>query len=334
MILPGFLGVLLLPFLVIAGVLALLRRKRFLVILCRTAILYLVTALILVFGIGPYFLARLILHSGTRPMDKLLQDTPAEHQVGYENVTFETQDHLKLRGWFIPPRGKNAVVVCAHGLFRSRVELLGRIVPLARAGYGALLYDSRSHGSSDKGKVSLGYFERYDVLGAIYYVRTRYQGDEFQPQIVLMGVSMGAVAVMEAAAGTSDYSAMILDSPFSSLRKTVEDHVWLFLKMPRFPFASLFLFWFQHLAGLDADLVDGQEALRRMKPVPLLIIASEGDERIKPSVARALYSSANSGVKELRIFGRDVTHGAAARIHPEEYSNLLLAFLDRAIPVE
>ena len=71
-----------------------------------------------------------------------------------------------------------------------------------------------------------------------------------------------------------------------------------------------------------------------MKPVPLLIIASEGDKRISPDNARALYSEANSESKELHMFGKDVSHGAAARLHPEEYEEVLLRFLNRAMPGE
>ena len=334
MILLAFLGILLLPFLIVGGLLSLFNRRKRKAILRWTGILFFTSAILMVFGIGPYLMARLIVNSGTRPMDTLSKDTPAEYQVPYEDISFETQDHLKLSGWYIPPGARNAIVVCAHGLFRNRVEMLGRVMPLAGAGYGALLYDSRSHGSSDKGKVSLGYFERYDVLGAIQHIRKRYQGAEVQPKIILFGVSMGAVAVMEAAAETEDYSAIILDSPFYSMRETVAHHAWLFLQMPRYPFPQLFLFWFQRFAGFDADRVNGHEALLRMKPVPLLIIASEGDKRISPDNARALYSEANSESKELHMFGKDVSHGAAARLHPEEYEEVLLRFLNRAMPGE
>jgi len=334
MMLLAFLGILLLLFLSVGGLLTLFKRKKRAAILRWTGILYLVSAILIVFGLAPYLLARLIVNSGTQPMDRLIKDPPIEYQVRYEDINFETQDHLSLSGWFIPPSNKNAIVVCAHGLFRNRVELLGRIIPLTKAGYGALLYDSRSHGSSQRGKVSLGYFERYDVLGAIQYIRKRYQGAEIQPKIILMGVSMGAVAVMEAAAETGDYSAIILDSPFYSLRETFVHHAWLFFKMPRYPFPSLFLFWFEHLAGFNADRVNGKEALRRMKPIPLLIIASEGDERIRPDDARTLYSAANSKSKELHMFGTDVPHGAAARLHPGEYNDLLLEFLNRLMFAE
>ena len=63
--------------------------------------------------------------------------------------------------------------------------------------------------------------------------------------------------------------------------------------------------------------------------VPLLIIASEGDERIRPDVARSLYSEARSPLKQLEMFGNDVPHGAAARLYPEAYARVLMGFLDK-----
>ena len=65
--------------------------------------------------------------------------------------------------------------------------------------------------------------------------------------------------------------------------------------------------------------------------MPILIVASEGDKQIGPAIARTLYKESRAPIKKLKIFGEDVTHGAAARIHPEAYSALLLDFLESAL---
>jgi len=36
-------------------------------------------------------------------------------------------------------------------------------------------------------------------------------------------------------------------------------------------------------------------------------------------------------MKKLEIFGKDVGHGAAARLYPEAYATLLVNFLDTAL---
>jgi pimeloyl-ACP methyl ester carboxylesterase len=325
------LALLLLPFVLVGGILAFFWKSRRRAVLLCSAYSYAVVALVVLFGAGPYVVARLVTHSGSRPIDKRLKSTPADYRVPYEDVVFEARDAVKLSGWFVPPTSRRVVLICTHGLFRNRVELLDRIMPLAHDGYGAMLYDSRSHGSSDQSIVSLGYYERNDVLGAIEYVHRRYQDAVDMPGIVLMGVSMGAVATLEAAAESRDYNALILDSPFSGLRETIVDHSWLLFKLPRYPFPSLFLFWFQRIAGFDPGRVDSHKALQRARPVPLLLIASQGDERIRSQVAQALYNESKAPIKRIEVFGTDVPHGAAARLHPAEYSAILRSFLEEAL---
>lgn len=327
-----FLAALLLLFLVVGGPLAFFLKRRRAAVLHGLIVGYPALALVLVFGIAPYWLANAIAHAGTRPMDAHLDDNPGRHGLSYEEISFDADDGVNLKGWFVAPQGGRAVIIGSHGLFRNRVELLARLVPACKAGYGVLLYDSRSHGASGRAIVSFGYYERNDVLGAIHYLERRYAEPASRPPFVLMGVSMGAVATLEAASESSDYAALILDSPFSDLKRTVADHVRLFLGLPRFPFADLFIFWYSRIAGFDPSRSDSHIALKEAQPVPLLIIGSDGDERIPARVARSLCEESAAPLKRLKIFGPDVPHGASARLHPEEYWAVLQSFLSEALP--
>jgi dipeptidyl aminopeptidase/acylaminoacyl peptidase len=326
-----FLAALLFLFLIIGGPAAFFWKGRRATVLRSMVAGYPALALVLVFGLAPYWLAKAIAHAGTRPMDARSNDDPERYGLTREDISFEAADGVNLRGWFVAPHRGRAVIIGSHGLFRNRVELLARLVPACKAGYGVLLYDSRSHGTSSRAIVSFGYYERNDVLGAMQYVERHTQADS-RPAIVLMGVSMGAVATLEAASQSTTYDALILDSPFSNLRQTVGDHVRLFLGLPRFPFANLFLFWYSRIAGFDPGQFDAHVALRKVKPVPLLIIGSEGDERNPSGVARSLYEESPAPVKRLKIFGADVPHGASARLHPQEYWKVLHNFLSEAFP--
>jgi hypothetical protein len=61
------------------------------------------------------------------------------------------------------------------------------------------------------------------------------------------------------------------------------------------------------------------------------MIASQGDRRMRPEVARQLFEESRSTVKKLEIFGPDAGHGAAARLHPDQYAALVVGFLDKAL---
>ena len=241
------------PFLLVGGGLAFFWKARRRKVLRWTTFCYLALLPPLLLGVAPFWMARLISRAGTRPPDLLLKDTPADFSIAYENVEFQARDGVRLSGWLISPGQGKAIVLFSHGLFRTRVEMLSRAAAVAKAGYGALLYDSRNHGASQKAVVSLGFYETQDVLGAMEYLRQHYAALPQPPRLVLMGVSMGAVATLRAAAQASDYAALVLDSPFSSIRETIVDHSWLFFMMPRFTFPPIFLFWFQRFAGFDMD---------------------------------------------------------------------------------
>jgi len=190
------LGLLFLPFLIFGGITSIIWKRKRRAVRRWTAISYLIAAGVLLLGVGPYLAAWALTHAGTRPPDKALKETPADYGVPYEDIVLEARDSVRLSGWFIPPAGRNAILLCTHGLFRNRVEMLSRAMAACRAGYGALLYDSRSHGASDKGLISLGYHERNDVLGAIQYIQSLFQDAPERPRIVLLGISMGAVATL------------------------------------------------------------------------------------------------------------------------------------------
>jgi hypothetical protein len=93
----------------------------------------------------------------------------------------------------------------------------------------------------------------------------------------------------------------------------------------------LFLFWFEQLPGVNSDLLDSHSALQRASPVPLLVIGSEGDRRIPAGIARSLYEESRAPLKKLKMFGKEVPHGAAIRMYPGEYSAILLDFLEAAL---
>lgn len=82
------------------------------------------------------------------------------------------------------------------------------------AGFTVFALDFCGSGLSQGKYVSLGYHEQEDIATAIKYLRSTGEVD----QICLWGRSMGSVAsLLYAQQGTGEVSAMVLDSPFSSL---------------------------------------------------------------------------------------------------------------------
>lgn len=114
--------------------------------------------------------------------------TDAFHLVTADDV------RLAARRWSHPePR---AAVVLAHGFGASSVE--SDVVALAehlhRAAFEVVTYDARGHGGSG-GACTLGDLERHDVAAAVA------EAARADTPVVVVGASMGAIAVLHHAAG-------------------------------------------------------------------------------------------------------------------------------------
>jgi alpha-beta hydrolase superfamily lysophospholipase len=124
-----------------------------------------------------------------------------DHSV---DATLRTEDglHLPARWWYAEdPR---ATVVLVHGFTASKDDpALGAVAEqLQSAGYDVISYDARGHGAS-AGLSTLGDMERHDVAAAVNTARPRGR------PVVLVGASMGAIAVLRHAAECADLSGVV-----------------------------------------------------------------------------------------------------------------------------
>ncbi len=289
---------------------------------------WLVSIPLFFFLAAPVLTSNLLFNSGTRPMDLDLAETPQSYQRPYQDVRFPSRDGIELSGWFLDGSPDRPAIVLSHGLFRNRHEMLPRACDLNRQGYPVLLFDFRAHGSrqgrSGPSGVTLGFQERLDVQGAVDYLRSQ----RSNPEVVLLGVSMGAVACILAAPQIEPpVSAIIADSPFQNLHETVSRHVRMFLKLPSFPFANVFSWNLARLAGFEADQHDSIAALQKIPQVPVLLIYGRDDSRMPEETAQAVYRGVSCARKDLAFF-EDAGHGGAYEEHPERFIQTVLNFLN------
>lgn len=288
-----------------------------------------VLVLALLYVVFPLLGSAFIAGATTRPMDRTLTSTPADFQADFKDVEFETMDGIRLSGWLLPSRDSGTTLVFSHGLFRSRRELLERAVDLWRLGYGALLYDSRNHGSSGHAVVTLGYNERRDAEAAVRYLRTEVRSND---RIVLFGISMGAVTALLAGAETPEVSAVISDSAYLNLIDTSDHHVRMLLRLPAFPLANEIRWLLERRGGFRSADVDPEEAVRKLGIRPAMFIAAANDKRMPPDIAEKLYEASGSPARKLLVIdgpGSEV-HGHAYQADRQRYVTEIDAFLASA----
>jgi pimeloyl-ACP methyl ester carboxylesterase len=211
--------------------------------------------------------------------------------------SYVVSDGLRLRMW--TRRGSPALpaVVIVHGVGDSLESFVDMGLEYAARGHTVVLLDTRGHGGSEGDHITLGAREREDVRAAMD--RLRGEGAAASG-LILVGHSMGAVAVLRAAADQPDVRAVIAEAPYDTFRETIARHASLIYHMPRWaPLIPLSIAIAEWRAGFDADEVDAVAAAARVHGA-LLAIADGADDRMPEAVVRRVYD-AHHGPKRMWV---------------------------------
>jgi len=113
------------------------------------------------------------------------------------------------------------VVIYMHGNSSARVEVLPQLTCLLALGVAVFAFDFAGSGKSDGDHVTLGYYEREDLMCVVAHLRAT----DVVSTIALWGRSMGAVTALMHGDRDPSIAAMVLDSPFSDLSALCEQMV-------------------------------------------------------------------------------------------------------------
>jgi alpha-beta hydrolase superfamily lysophospholipase len=194
-------------------------------------------------------------------------------------------DGLRLRAWLARGEPDKPAVIIVHGLGDTLESYQEHAQPFLDRKHTALLLDLRGHGGSDGTTTTLGGRESEDVRAAMSYLKAQGLAED---GFVLMGHSLGAVAVLLAAADRTDVRAVIAEAPFDTYRNTVAHHAWVLYGLPSWvPLIPLSILDAEWLAGFDADEIDAVSAASRVQ-APLLAIVDEDDPRMPEPVVRRI----------------------------------------------
>jgi pimeloyl-ACP methyl ester carboxylesterase len=251
--------------------------------------------------------------------------TPSQVGLQVTPINFFASDGVELRGWWSAGERNQPVIIFAHGMNRSRLELLERAGEAGRRGFGVLLFDLRNHGQSAQTYTTLGIQESKDICAAGQAVRER-AGRRAQ---VLWGVSMGASTAILGAKRCPQFRAIVSDSSFLSFRETVAHHIAL-MHLPPFPIANMIVALTALRMRMNPDDGDVEAAVESLRSVPILFIAGTNDRRMPPALAERLRrASANPKSALLMIPG--ASHGEAFSTNKDLYLQTVFDFLARAI---
>ena len=227
--------------------------------------------------------------------------TPASRGLTYENVSIETEDGLKISGWFVPAEQSRGVVLFFHGNAGNISHRLDSLEPFHRLGLSTLIIDYRGYGQSEGKPTEAGTYLDAEAAWR-YLVNERHVSPS---EIILFGRSLGG-AIAAWLAVTHPPQALILESTFTSVPDVAAQ---AYPILPVRPLSRIHYNTLQRLPEIN---------------VPLLIVHSPNDEVIPYSHGQKLYAAANEPKEFLQLRGG---HNEGFIISTTEYEAKLAAFI-------
>lgn len=253
--------------------------------------------------------------------------TPFEFQADYEEVELVTADGVNFGAWHFRTAQPQTVIV-SGGHKGQRQGALGIAVALWRKGFNVILYSYRGMPGSDRAPVTFGIKEVLELQAVIAFARKRIPN----ARVGLLGYSMGAVVSLLGAAGEPGVQALVLDSPFSDLRKLLIENVRRASKLPGTPFVWLagVLFWLRTRCTLAA--CRPLDVMSALEPRPLFFIHGGADEITNVNHSRRLYD-AYRGPREIWIV-QGAPHTAAYFADRSLYVERVAGFFARHLGLD
>ena len=222
-------------------------------------------------------MTRPLLHSLLYFPARAIATTPAAAGLAFEDVGFETDDGVRLHGWWVPATAPaiGHILLC-HGNAGNVGDRVAHVALLVAAGCDVLAFDYRGYGRSrgrpsEQGTYRDARAARTALLGRPGVERAR---------VVYLGESLGG-AVAVALARELPPAGLVLQSAFTSIRDMARLH---------YPF-------------IPRSLVpDAYPTLRLIAelPVPLLVLHGDRDRIVPALHGEALFDAA-PGPKRLEI---------------------------------
>ena len=250
--------------------------------------------------------------------------TMDEYDLDGRTIAFQSTDGLDLQGVWIPATGSDKAVIILHGHGGSYDFDLYRAPALQQAGFNVLLFDFRAHGRSEGKRMTFGYEEQRDVLGAIKFLHQ--QGIQ---HIGLLGFSYGGMVAMVVTPTCPDIQAVISDGGPARIRTAIAARgveMGLPLWLSRF-FAWLIISLTSLRLRVNLFHYEPIRWVGNISPRPILFIHGDHDQYLPDF--DDLYAATNPPKELWRL--SDAGHTTASQLYPEEHARRIIEFFQRTL---
>lgn len=203
------------------------------------------------------------------PQKSYVSPQPAYADSNLKEVPVQTEDGLKLIGWYAPATNKKLTIIYFHGNGDSLQTTAMLATPYIAAGFGFMLAEYRGYSKLPGSPTEAGLYA--DGRAYLHYLIASGVPEN---QIILMAHSLGTGVATQMA---TEFHAggLILLAPYLSMAKMAQ------LRFPIFPSAYL-----------TKDRFDNENKIATIH-MPLLIVNGDQDKVIPPTQGKSLFAMAN-----------------------------------------
>ncbi len=258
-----------------------------------------------------------ISHKMTRPERTTGDWTPDDLGLEYEKVSFETEDGITLKGWWMD-KDTGKTIICLHGYTASRwyeVYMRPLLEILKDEEYNILYFDFRAHGESGGKRTTIGNKELLDLKAAIDWLEEKGKSEK----IGLIGYSMGAMVGIKGLASDKRIDCGIVDSPPLDLDSTSARSLKYFAGLP--PFLYKFV---KPMAKTIFD-INTEDMFRFADKIdkPMLLIGGKNDPIMDISEMRRFFKKSDDCVE---MWSTEAEHIRSIQVKKDEYSEKITSF--------
>ena len=242
-------------------------------------------------------------------------------KIPSEDLYITSYDKLKLHAYLYKSECSNEYIVFFHGFRRTaRRSFAGRTLDCLKEHKNVILVDQRAHGLSEGHELTFGKKEQYDVVSWVNFIQERFGKDA---KITLVGVSMGATAILGASDKIDENIKIIADSPYVSVKNVIKVTMAVIKMNPKviYPIVALSSILYCH-ETLECDISKNVERSGNR----ILIIHGTEDNLVPYKATEAL-CLANKNKARYELFD-GIGHGLAYLKATEKYRKIFFDFIN------
>ena len=272
--------------------------------------------------------------------DNVIESYMNDNTIEIYKIDYSWWDHIftkkveikskkeTLVGTVVPVVNSKKVGICVHGYYGNYKDVSPWAKIFYENGFNVIAPSLRSHGESSGQNISMGYFDKDDIVLWINKAIELFGKD---CDIVLFGESMGAATVLLASELNlpPNVKCVIADSSYSNAYEELKYCVEKIGHLPSFLLLPVANFFSKTVNKCDLKKVNPIGSVKKTA-LPILFIHGLKDNFVPAYMSKAMYDVSNKELCSLYLT-QNAIHIQSYAVDTENYKNVFSSFIEKWI---